>query len=183
MTFYILWLLFPPMIIMTVTVWNALHMNTIERRRQIHGVVLPREQVQWTPRNLVVYSGAFFFAGVIGAMAGVGGSTIKGPLLIQFGLDPVIAQASSQFMLLTTISSTMIQYMALNMLPAGYGVVFFVLGLLSGVTGKAAMDWLVARRNQTSLIVYALSLYTIAAVTSMCVSFGSLSFGLCASFL
>lgn len=182
MTFYILWLLFPPMIIMTVTVWNALHMNTIERRRQIHGIVLPREQVQWTPRNLVYYSGAFFFAGVIGAMAGVGGSTIKGPLLIQFGLDPVIAQASSQFMLLTTISSTMIQYMALNMLPAGYGLVFFVLGLLSGVTGKAAMDWLVARRNQTSLIVYALSLYTIAAVTSMCVSPGFPSFCLCASF-
>ena len=117
--FYALWLCVPPVVILSVTLWNAMHMRASEARREALGVMLPREQIKWTTRNLVFYSACFFFAGAIGAMAGVGGSTIKGPLLIQFGLDPIIAQASSQFMLLTTISSTMIQYMALNMLPSG----------------------------------------------------------------
>jgi hypothetical protein len=165
--FYALWLLVPPSVILSVTIWNAMHMRASETKREALGLQLPREQIKWTTRNLISYSSAFFFAGTIGALAGVGGSTIKGPLLIQFGLDPVIAQASSQFMLLTTISSTMIQYMALNMLPSGYGAVFFLLGLTSGTVGKAAMDWFVQQRRQTSLIVFALSLYTIAAVVSM----------------
>ena len=44
---------------------------------------------------------------------------------------------------------------------------FFILGLTSGTLGKSAMDWVVQKRKQTSLIVFALSIYTVAAVVSM----------------
>ena len=54
---------------------------------------------------------------------------------------------------------------------SGYGAVFFILGLTSGTLGKSAMDWVVQKRKQTSLIVFALSAYTVAAVVSMCALF------------
>eukprot|EP00455_Lapot_gusevi_P028604 TRINITY_DN3058_c0_g2_i5.p2 TRINITY_DN3058_c0_g2~~TRINITY_DN3058_c0_g2_i5.p2 ORF type:complete len:107 (+),score=34.53 TRINITY_DN3058_c0_g2_i5:109-429(+) len=70
-------------------------------------------------------------------------------------------------MLLTTVSSTMIQYWYLQMLPTGYAVVFFLLGFASGYSGQALMDWIVARYRRTSMVVYALAGYILIAVLSM----------------
>ena len=162
----LLWCIAVP-VVAGFTWWNAAHLNRVERLREEHGVVLPREQIKWTTRNLAFYSAACFGAGVVGALAGVGGSTIKQPLLLQFGLEPTIAQASSQLMLLSTVSSVMIQYAALKMLPLGYAVVFLLLGLLSGYTGKSIMDFYVKKLNRTAIIVYALAIYTLVAALSL----------------
>jgi hypothetical protein len=141
-----------------------------------------------------------------GALAGVGGSTIKQPLLIQFGyiplydtslckhftssyvlhyqldyivliheyitgivrsLEPKIAQASAQLMLLSTVSSVMIQYAYLNMLPLSYAAVFLLLGFSSGYTGKSLLDHYVRKYNRTAIIIYALAVYTFVAAFSM----------------
>eukprot|EP00455_Lapot_gusevi_P028602 TRINITY_DN3058_c0_g2_i1.p1 TRINITY_DN3058_c0_g2~~TRINITY_DN3058_c0_g2_i1.p1 ORF type:complete len:508 (+),score=167.93 TRINITY_DN3058_c0_g2_i1:96-1526(+) len=154
-------------VIVAVTYWNALHLNKMEVLREKDSVQVAADSVRWNVRNLAVYSAACLMAGAVGALAGVGGSTIKGPLLLQFGLDPLVAQATAQLMLLTTVSSTMIQYWYLQMLPTGYAVVFFLLGFASGYSGQALMDWIVARYRRTSMVVYALAGYILIAVLSM----------------
>ena len=101
------------------------------------------------------------------SMVGIGGSTIKGPLLLHMGLSPTMAKSTSQAMLLTTVSASMFQFWLRGMLPPQYAAVFFCLGFVSGLLGKSLIDAYVRRQGRPSIIVYLLAAYIVVAAVTM----------------
>jgi hypothetical protein len=57
--------------------------------------------VEWTRSKCVKYVVLCFAAGVLSSLVGVGGSTIKGPILLHMGLDASLAKATAQLMVST----------------------------------------------------------------------------------
>lgn len=84
---------------------------------------------------------AGLFAGILGAMLGIGGGLLKNPILISFGIEPERARTASTVMIAFTSMSSMISYVVIGGLHFEYAWplmlvvgVFFVSGYyLSGL--------------------------------------------------
>jgi hypothetical protein len=48
--------------------------------------------VEWNERNTIVYPCIVFFAGFFAGLFGVGGGIIKGPLMLEMGVHPLVAR-------------------------------------------------------------------------------------------
>jgi uncharacterized membrane protein YfcA len=123
--------------------------------------------VEWSASSGVHNALQCFVAGLLSALCGIGGSTIKGPLLLRMGLEPTLAKATSQFMLLSTVTSSALQFYLGGMLPPVYGQAFFCISFSSAVIGKWLIDWYVAARGRQSLIVYLLAYYIALSALAM----------------
>ena len=123
--------------------------------------------VEWTAASGFYNISQCFVAGLLSALCGIGGSTIKGPLLLRMGLEPTLAKATSQFMLLFTVTSSALQFYLAGMLPPVYGQAFFCVSFASAVLGKWLIDWYVAARGRQSLIVYLLAYYIALSALAM----------------
>lgn len=84
---------------------------------------------------------AGLFAGMLGAMLGIGGGLLKNPVLISFGIDPERARTASTVMIAFTSMSSMVSYVVIGGLNFEYAWplmliigIFFVSGYyLSGL--------------------------------------------------
>ena len=63
----------------------------------------------WDKRAIVRYPSLCMFAGVAAGLLGIGGGMVKGPLLLEMGVLPQVASATSATMILFTASATTIQ--------------------------------------------------------------------------
>ncbi|EFO63064.1 Hypothetical protein GLP15_1793 [Giardia lamblia P15] len=63
---------------------------------------------------------AGLFAGILGAMLGIGGGLLKNPILISFGIDPERARTASTVMIAFTSMSSMISYTVIGGLHFEY---------------------------------------------------------------
>jgi len=154
-------LLLSTVVCSVVTILNVRYLIT--NAEALHG----RCAVEWNAQNGVKYSLMCLSAGFLSALCGVGGSTIKGPILLEMGLHPTLAKASAQLMLLSTVASSTLQFALSDQLPPRYATVFFVLGTLSGFSGKYLIDVYVKRNRRQSTIVYLLAWYIVFAAVSM----------------
>ena len=68
------------------------------------------DDVQWTPSTSVLYPLACAVAGLCAGLFGIGGGIIKGPLMLEMGMLPQVASATSAFMILFTSAAATIQY-------------------------------------------------------------------------
>mmetsp|Transcript_11710 Transcript_11710/g.19067 ORF Transcript_11710/g.19067 Transcript_11710/m.19067 type:complete len:453 (+) Transcript_11710:300-1658(+) len=149
------------LIIGGVTVWNVTFlMNNSERLSHQCAVF-------WSHEAGIKYSVLCLAAGFMSALCGIGGSTIKGPILLEMGLHPTLSKATSQLMLLSTVSSSAFQFYLSGELPPVYGMIFFTIGILGGYTGKWLVDKYVEWDGRQSTIVYLLAWYIVVAAVIM----------------
>ena len=126
--------------------------------------------VLWpNPKKCYYFAALCVAAGLFSALVGIGGSTIKGPIVLYLGLNPTLAKSTAQLMLLSTVSSSLLQFLFNGMVPVGYGVVFFAIGAAAGIIGKVLVDGYVSRHGRQSVIAYALAWYIVAACVTMTV--------------
>ena len=120
-------------------------------------VHMPGEPV-WTPRAVVLYPSACVLAGVAAGLLGIGGGMIKGPLLLEMGLVPQAAAATSAFMIFFTSSSTTLQFLLLGALPAEYAVLYGVIGFAAALLGGLAVRYAMRRNGGSAFIVFAIAI-------------------------
>lgn len=121
--------------------------------------LLPSLTVDWCSNGAFNLALLCFAAGFLSSFCGVGGSTIKNPILLYLNLNPTLAKATSQFMLLTTVGAAMFQYWFQGSIPINFAVVFFIISLISAVVGKTLIDQYVRRIHNQSIIVFLLAFY------------------------
>jgi uncharacterized membrane protein YfcA len=156
---------------------NAASQIRFQRVKRSTGVV-PEEDLHWSTRKVFTLASVSMFAGILSAMVGVGGSTIKGPFLVHFFSNPNVAASTSGFMLLSTCSSSMLQFVFLNMLNPGMAVLFFAAGFLAASIGARIWIALIKKYNRRSYIVFLLSGYVfIAAIFVGVISIAEYSSG------
>eukprot|EP00924_Labyrinthula_sp_SR-Ha-C_P001349 snap_masked-scaffold_44-processed-gene-0.42-mRNA-1 protein AED:1.00 eAED:1.00 QI:0/-1/0/0/-1/1/1/0/421 len=107
-------------------------------------------------------------AGFLSSLCGIGGSTVKGPLLLHLGVDPLLARSTSQFMLLSTVGASAIQFTLEGLVPQEMILPCLLLGGSAAVAGRFGVDWLVKQMNgRKSIVVALLGGYIVLAVILM----------------
>merc|ERR1719193_182383 len=105
------------------------------------GFEYAKGDVEWNERNTIVYPSACSIAGLCAGLFGIGGGIVKGPLMLEMGVLPQVASATS---------ATMILFTSLNL---QYACVLFPLGFVSTLIGKTSLDALVKHYGRSSYII------------------------------
>ncbi|OQR92666.1 hypothetical protein THRCLA_08647 [Thraustotheca clavata] len=123
-----------------------------------HGYVYPKGDVAWTKKSAIEFPVLCSIAGVAAGCLGIGGGMVKGPILLEMGLLPQVASATSATMILFTASATTIQFIFLGVLPLSYALYYGLLGLLSGLLGETLLAYVVKKYNKTSLVIIVIAI-------------------------
>tara|TARA_B110001452_G_scaffold260927_2_gene259017 strand:- start:1366 stop:1893 length:528 start_codon:yes stop_codon:yes gene_type:complete len=119
-------------------------------------VYAPGEPI-WSRRAVALYPAACVLAGVAAGLLGIGGGMIKGPLLLEMGLAPQAAAATSAFMILFTASSSTLQFYLVDALPAEYASWYGTLGFAAALLGGLAVRYATRREGGNAFIVFAIA--------------------------
>jgi hypothetical protein len=154
------WLVVLSVVPVCVGVMLAVRQHLLHKGRlkAAAGVLCGGGNVKWSPRNTVLYPCICSLAGVFAGLFGVGGGIIKGPLMLELGVCPEVAAATSATMIAFTAGSACVVYIHFGGLVWSYAwlllVVAFVVTLLGQIT-TAALVRVLGRR---SVIVWAMVL-------------------------
>lgn len=124
--------------------------------------------MQWDGRNTVLYPVLCGVAGLLAGLFRVGGGIVKGPLMLEMGIQPSVAAASAAAMILYTSAAASASFVAFGLLEPSYGGLFFLLGLATTALGQWIVGRAMQRQNRQSLIV--LSIGTVILLSSLFVA-------------
>ena len=127
--------------------------------------------VEWNERNTLIYPFLCIFAGFCAGMFGVGGGIVKGPLMLEMGVHPMVASGTVAIMIFMTSISATTSYMAFGILTYDYAWFLFFFGLVATAVGQLGVGYLVKKYKRMSLI--SLSIGAVIALSTLLMGFQS----------
>jgi len=128
--------------------------------------------IAWDERNTVTYSSLAIIAGLVAGLFGIGGGIVKGPLMLQLGVHPAVASATSAAMILFTSSTATVSYSVFGLLIYDYALLCFLVGFCSTLLGQLAMSELMKKYNRNSYIAYSIGI--VVGLSAVCMSVESI---------
>ena len=108
--------------------------------------------IEWNERNTIIYPCLCFFAGFFAGMFGVGGGIVKGPLMLQMGVHPLVAAGTTAVMIMFTSVAATTMFIAFGTLTWDYAFFLFVVGLITTTVGQYGVGYLVDKYKRYSYI-------------------------------
>lgn len=87
------------------------------------------------------------------------GGIVKGPLMLEMGVLPDVAAATSATMILLTSASACMVYFTFGTLQYDYAVVLAVCGFLTTLVGQLVVYKIIKLLGRRSIIVFAMALF------------------------
>jgi len=107
-------------------------------------------EIRWDARTTIKYPIVCTIAGVLAGLFGVGGGIVKGPLMLEMGVNPRVAAATAATMILFTTSAACASFQVFGLLEPGYGALFFLLGLVCTAIGQGVINaWMRSAKRQS----------------------------------
>ncbi len=128
--------------------------------------------VRWNATSTLKYPLICTLAGVFAGMFGIGGGIIKGPLMLEMGVLPEVAAATSAFMILFTTSSAMVVYLAFGQVVLRFAGFVFIMGFGCTWIGHVVVTHITAQAKKSSIIV--LLIFIIIALSTVLMGMQSL---------
>lgn len=125
--------------------------------------------VEWNEKNTIVYPLLCVFAGMCAGLFGVGGGIVKGPLMLEMGVHPMVAAATSAVMILFTTMSATTTFIAFGTLTFDYAAYLFCFGLVATTIGQLVVGHLVKKYQRVSLI--SLSIGAVVGLSTLLMGF------------
>ncbi|CAK4771591.1 hypothetical protein LEN26_017592 [Aphanomyces euteiches] len=110
--------------------------------------------IQWNRRTTILYPALCTIAGIAAGLLGIGGGMVKGPLLLEIGLHPLVASATSTAMILFTSSATTFQFIVFGMLPYDYAIWYGLVGFVGGFVGQVGVSYLIRKYRKMALVMF-----------------------------
>lgn len=138
--------------ILAISLW--MRAGLIEKwklKRRINYIFIPGD-IEWNERNTIIYPSLCFFAGFFAGMFGVGGGIVKGPLMLQMGVHPLVAAGTTAVMIMFTSVAATTMFIAFGTLTWDYAWFLFIVGLITTTVGQYGVGYLVDKYKRYSYI-------------------------------
>ncbi|CAO2177964.1 unnamed protein product [Urochloa humidicola] len=97
---------------------------------------------------------AAFVTGALRGLFGIGGGLLLNPVLLQIGINPQTAAATSSFMVLFCASMSMVQFILLGMKGIAEASVYAAICFVASVVGLVVIERAIRKSGRVSLIVF-----------------------------
>ncbi|CAO1946232.1 unnamed protein product [Urochloa humidicola] len=95
-----------------------------------------------------------FVTGALSGLFGIGGGLLLNPVLLQIGINPQTAAATSSFMVLFCASMSMVQFLLLGMKGIAEASVYAGICFVASVVGLVVIERAIRKSGRVSLIVF-----------------------------
>ena len=89
-------------------------------------------------------------------MFGIGGGIVKGPLMLEMGVHPQVASATSACMILYTAFTATISFRVFGLIKYDYATFLFCVGMVSTYIGQIAINKALKASGRPSYIVFSI---------------------------
>lgn len=137
-----------------VTMYYGIKISNFHNRLRASGFEYAKGDVVWTKEAVVKYPALCTAAGVAAGLLGIGGGMVKGPLLLEMGLHPQVAAATSSSMILFTSSATTVQFIILGTLTVDHALWHGAIGFVSGLIGQLGMSYLIRKYRKSAFVIF-----------------------------
>jgi len=163
------WLLefaiFPCLFVITFFIARS---NQRKFRRKLQLRWKPAEgDIEWDSKKSVIYPSIAALSGLLGGLLGIGGGMIVSPLLLELGVLPRVASATSAVAVATMDSSATFQKVVLGMIRADYGFFFAAVGMIATFFGQTVVNVAIKKYGRNSIVIAAVGAVIAAAIVLM----------------
>lgn len=137
------------------------------RTKEACGYEFGEGDIRWTPSATLKYPAVCTLAGLFAGMFGVGGGIVKGPLMLEMGVEPAVSAATAACMILFTSSTAALTFWLFGSLNASYAGPLFAVGLVATYLGQTCLNRLLAHSSRSSPIVLAIGLAVALSAVAM----------------
>ena len=124
-------------------------------------------EIEWNERNTLIYPPISIFAGLLASTFGIGGGIVFGPLMLEMGVHPLVAYATSSAMIFFTTFIAATSYLVLGTLVIDYGIYFLFIGFISTAIGQIIVNYFVKKYNKVSFISFCVAIVVFTATAVM----------------
>lgn len=129
------------------------YLMRLEKDKHALGFEYVEGDVHWNSRNTFIYPMLCIFAGFFAGMFGVGGGIIKGPLMLEMGILPIVASANAATMILFTAGTAALSFILFGAVDGKTGMMLFIMGIVATGFGQFFLGIAIKRANRQSLVV------------------------------
>nr|GMC49116.1 sulfite exporter TauE/SafE family protein 3 [Ipomoea batatas] len=119
------------------------------------------------PWQLIILCIFGIVAGTVGALLGLGGGFIMGPLFLELGVPPEVSTAISTFIMVFSSSIAVVEYYLLKRFPVLYAVCLTVVATSAAFVGQHAVRKVIAVLGRASLIIFTLAFIILISTISL----------------
>jgi len=116
----------------------------------------------WDEATTLKYPAVCFFAGVCAGLFGIGGGIVNGPLMLELGVLPPVAGATTACMILLTSTTAATTFLTFGLVQLDYAKRLFAVGLAATCLGQLGMSHLIRKTGRQSYVAF-----SIGAVVSL----------------
>jgi len=124
-------------------------------------------EIHWTPSTTLLFPLICSSAGLVAGAFGVGGGIIKGPMMLELGVLPEVAAATSATMIFFTASTASICNFGFGLLNLQYGAALALVGFFSTLGGQGTTHYLMARLQRRSIIIFIMAVLLMSSTVTM----------------
>ena len=103
----------------------------------------------WTPRMIFHFLIFSFCIGFIAALVGLGGGTFFNPLLLSYGLSPIVASATGMYMVMLSNLSSCLLYAFSGVLDITFALWLGLFSVIGTIIGIKVINSLIKRTGKT----------------------------------
>ncbi|RLN54740.1 hypothetical protein BBJ29_008851 [Phytophthora kernoviae] len=144
---------------MSVTIYFGMKISRFHTMLQASDYTYAKGDMIWTKHAVIKYPALCTAAGVAAGLLGIGGGMVKGPLLLEMGLLPLVSSATSSSMILFTSSATTIQFIILGTLSVEHALWHGMVGFVSGAIGQIGMTYLIKKYRKSALVIFLIAIF------------------------
>jgi uncharacterized membrane protein YfcA len=123
--------------------------------------------IHWDERATVVYPLICSFAGMCAGMFGIGGGIVKGPLMLEMGVDPQVSSGTAAFMIFFTAGAASVSFALFGLLQKDYAIFFFTFGLIFTYVGQIVAENVIKRLGRSSIVIFLIAAIITASTILM----------------
>ncbi|KAJ8610354.1 hypothetical protein CTAYLR_003889 [Chrysophaeum taylorii] len=123
---------------------------------------------RWDASATLKYPSICFFAGMCGGLFGIGGGIVNGPLMLELGVLPQVASATTACMILLTSTTAATTFLVFGLVQLDYAANLFWVGVGATAVGQLGMSYLIKKSGRSSYVAFAIG----AVVTLSCILMG-----------
>jgi len=152
-TYWLVLLLPIPFCLVVTIVMNIFLFKNQELKENL-GYPFQEGDVMWTASTSVLCPAVCLLAGLFAGMFGVGGGIVQGPVMLEMGVLPEVAAATTAFLILFTAGSAAFSYAMFDMILWDFAAVLIPIGLLATLGGQLAVNWMIKTFRRSSYIIF-----------------------------
>lgn len=156
-----------PLALAFLTVFRSMLIaETLERERNN---IEHSGAIHWDASRTVVFPLICTSAGLFAGLFGIGGGIVKGPMMLEMGVDPLTSAATAATMILFTSSAACVSFYMFGLLEESYGLTAFFVGMVCTAIGQAGMNhWMKTASRQSPPVLSIGLVITISALLVAC---------------